>query len=230
MQLEPHTSAINFDTIPVVMVKPVEIKADPATFQYRHSAGEAAGINKKAQFQGEWNDALHGKPLLIYETNEGQKFVVDGHHRLEFANRLKRRHSPSAPQFLAAQILKESAGITPEHAKIIGAFRNIATYGIEQMPSGEKLLEAAEALRQAMQEPEFAKTLPALPSTAPLLRAAEAATLSDAGFQLAHMLPEPIAVNIAAHVATRDMPDTDKIHVLSIIANHLAPLKQPAIY
>lgn len=212
-------------TLPVVMVAPEQIHANPRLFQFRHSASSPTGIRSTNRYNGKWNEAVHGDPLLLYEDTKGTLFVVDGHHRLEFARRLNSRFFSNAPKFLKAQILQQADGITPEQAKIIGAYRNIKKLGIREPVLGEKLVEAAEVMHEIMKQPEFGKNLPPLPPTDEILLSAKAATLDDASFRIAmENLPETLAVPVAAFTADQPMPDATRVQVLRIIANQLAPL------
>jgi hypothetical protein len=218
-------------TLPVVMVTPEHVQANPALFQFRHSAANPSGIKATDRFKGAWNSEKHGDPLLLYEDKHNQLFVVDGHHRLEFAKRLNERFFGNAPKTLKAQILREAEGVTPEQAKIIGAYRNLKEIGIQEPVIGEKLVEAAEVLHDAMKHPELAQVLPELPATTVLHQSAMAASLDDASFEIASKkLPESIAVPIAAFAAAQPMPDATRVEVLRVVANALAPLKVPCLH
>lgn len=211
--------------LPIVMVAPETIQTNPRLFQFRHSASDPSGIRKSEKIRGRWDAGKHDKPLLLYERQNGELFVVDGHHRLEFARRLNQRFFSQAPKLLKAQILRERDGMTPEQAKIFGAFRNLSAVDIQHPLIGEKQIEAAEVFHDIFKQPDIVPSLPFLPATPDVVQAAKAGRLDDEAFRIAtEDLPAQIAIPIAAYTADQAMPDATKVQVLNVIANQLKPL------
>lgn len=215
-------------SLPVELVAPERIQVDPKRFQFRHSASSGpSGIRNNERISGSWDEERHGEPLLLFEDRHKNLFVVDGHHRLEFAKRLNQRFFSNAPKLLKAQILHESEGISAEQAKIFGAYRNIRNLGITEPIIGERLVEAAEVIHEVLKQRPFAQNLPTLPDTPAMMQATLAASLDDVSFGIATKhLPEEMAIPIAAYTATQPMPNATRVKVLSVIANTLAPIKE----
>ncbi len=90
-----------------------EIKVHPA-MQYKRGAREGTGIVKP--LKGDFSPFLAGD-TVIWENNKGERFIANGHHRLDKAKASK------APE-LAGKLVKESEGVTFEDAKNIGAEMN----------------------------------------------------------------------------------------------------------
>ncbi len=108
----------------LVLVDPKDVLVDAATYQFR-SGGDGAGVTAKGRYNAtRWDPILHGDPILVHERLDGRVFVADGHHRLDLAKTLNA--SGSGPGKMAAMVLREADGYTPQDVKIIAAYKNIA--------------------------------------------------------------------------------------------------------
>lgn len=148
----------------VVLVRPQDIMADPERFQYRFAEKkEKNGVGHQQSIQGDWNPLTHGDLLLLYQQQDGQVFVVDGHHRLELAKRLQEQGK--GPEMLPARVIKESEGFTAEDAKMLGAYINFAkdykNPAISRTPM--EIAETAEIFSLAKLHPRLEGVLPTLP-------------------------------------------------------------------
>jgi hypothetical protein len=95
------------------------ILADPERFQFK-SAGVVdpkAGVTSQLRDVEKWDD-LSGGVLYLWEDEAGQVFVVNGHHRLDLAKRLK------VPE-VNAVIDREADGISAAEARARGALTNV---------------------------------------------------------------------------------------------------------
>jgi ParB-like chromosome segregation protein Spo0J len=108
----------------IIYFDPDSIQADPATYQFRSGGDKKNGVTKKGKYEGKrWDAVLHGDPILVHERVDGSLFVADGHHRLELA---KRTNAEGAgPGRIAAQVLREADGYTPEDVRVIAAYKNM---------------------------------------------------------------------------------------------------------
>lgn len=68
-------------------MSPKDIEADPARFQYKVNVG-ATGTNSELKSVGKWNENLGGVILTWKDPADGKTYVINGHHRLELAQRL----------------------------------------------------------------------------------------------------------------------------------------------
>jgi hypothetical protein len=94
------------------------IKADSAAYQFRKNC-DANGVTKEWQITAErWDPVIHGNPLLVHKRASGEYFVVDGHHRLDFAKRM-------GVDKLNVQVLDEAQGYSIDRVKLIAAEKNI---------------------------------------------------------------------------------------------------------
>jgi|GEM_PF-6483767 len=108
----------------LVMMDPSSIQVDAPTYQFR-SGGDAKGVTNKGRYHAsQWDPVLHGDPILVHERIDGRVFVADGHHRVDLAKSLN--ENGTGPGMVAAMVLKEADGYTPQDVKIIAAYKNIA--------------------------------------------------------------------------------------------------------
>jgi hypothetical protein len=114
-QTQPSEAATVKDA-PIADVPVSEIELDPSRFQFK------AGVNRRGvvesdQLSGDYNPFAAGS-VLLWEAKNGRKFVVNGHHRFDLAQRTGR-------DTIRAQVVRESDGVTADQAKALGAELNI---------------------------------------------------------------------------------------------------------
>ena len=97
-------------------LSPDSIKADPVRFQFKRETGGASGTGDKLKNVSEYNPDLGGILNVWHDPADGQTYVVNGHHRLELAQRA------GAPSVDVRYI--DAADATEARAK--GALINIA--------------------------------------------------------------------------------------------------------
>jgi hypothetical protein len=100
----------------VVTMDPRDIKADPARFQYKRDTGGAAGVGEELKGVQKYDPELGGVLSVWHDPANGQTYVVNGHHRLELANRAQ------APQVTVRYLDAANAA----EARTKGAMINIA--------------------------------------------------------------------------------------------------------
>ena len=108
--------AVRYHTIE--RVAPETIREDPARFQYKALVDPKTGESLALKDVREYVPERAGV-LQVWEDTSGQRWVVNGHHRLALAKRAK------APA-VEAMVFREADGVTAEDARAIGALTNIA--------------------------------------------------------------------------------------------------------
>ncbi len=101
---------------PVYSVSPSEISTDPIRFQFKLDAIGKGGTTDEFRETRTWNPDLAGVLAVWKDPADGKTYVVNGHHRLELAQRL------GAPKIEVRQIEAASA----MEARATGALINIA--------------------------------------------------------------------------------------------------------
>jgi len=96
-------------------VSPHDIAADPGRFQYKVNVG-STGTNSELKGVKKWNENLGGVVLTWKDPADGKEYVINGHHRLELAQRLDVGK-------IAVRRIKASDAA---EARYIGAVANIA--------------------------------------------------------------------------------------------------------
>lgn len=163
------------------------IARDAKRFQFKAADGD--GLNDALKDVTEWQPERAGA-LLVWEANDGTRFVANGHQRHGLASRLMEGGADpiSGPAF----VLREADGVTAEDAMVRGALVNIGE------GSGTSL-DAARILRAS---PDTATTLP---PRSPLVREARGLqALSDDAFGL--VVNEQVSARNAALVG-REVTD-----------------------
>lgn len=102
---QPNTELVDLDTLLV----------DTKRFQPK---GQPAKIEAQT-----WNPVQAGT-ALVYEFNNGQRYVVDGHGRVELGKNIQAQTGQKIQ--IPAVVLKENLGITPEQALIRGTGKNLS--------------------------------------------------------------------------------------------------------
>lgn len=103
----------------ITSFKPDELETDAKTFQYKSDTDEN-GISERLKDVMEF-EPLYAGQVMVYETKEGKKYIVDGHQRLGLAKR-----SNASNVELSGFIYKESDGYTPQDLRIMAAKKNIS--------------------------------------------------------------------------------------------------------
>ena len=91
-----------------------ELEIDPQRFQFK-SGADKKGVTRPLQGQF---DQRQARPLYVWEDKDGKKYVVEGHHRLDLAQR-------SGVQDVLTYVDRESDGVTAEEARTKGVWQNI---------------------------------------------------------------------------------------------------------
>ena len=91
-----------------------ELEIDPQRFQFK-SGADKKGVTRPLQGQF---DQRQARPLYVWEDKDGKKYVVEGHHRLDLAQR-------SGVQDVLTYVDRESDGVTAEQARTKGVWQNI---------------------------------------------------------------------------------------------------------
>lgn len=100
-----------------VKVKTSSIKVDPSRFQFKSNTEKKTGVDKSNVIGGEYDPVTAGT-IYLWEDKHGNKYVVNGHHRLFLAN------SQKIP-YIRADIDREIDGVTEREARTKGALMNI---------------------------------------------------------------------------------------------------------
>lgn len=95
---------------------PRQIEADPARFQFKRDTGGASGTGDELKGVQKFDPELGGVLSVWRDPADGKTYVVNGHHRLELAQRA------GAPDVTVRYLDAESAGA----ARTKGALINIA--------------------------------------------------------------------------------------------------------
>ncbi|MES2459847.1 MAG: hypothetical protein V4671_04630 [Armatimonadota bacterium] len=169
-------AAVNSPTTPapdlpsrLEFVTPESVEVEPG-LQYKRSGivDSKAGVTDALKGTDTF-DVDQGGILTVFERRNGKRSVINGHHRLELANRATSfiRNAPrdgkvvplDAPRMLQARILRESEGWTPDLARVQGALENLKDQ------KGEAL-DAADALSKLGDPERSAREVASLPKNA----------------------------------------------------------------
>lgn len=102
---------------------PGDLRVDAQRFQFKEGA-DAAGVTERLQGVTQW-DALKAGLTVVYEDNQGQHWIADGHQRLGLAKRIEQADPGQAPR-LNSWVLREADGVTDADVRAIAASKNIA--------------------------------------------------------------------------------------------------------
>ncbi len=195
----------------LTMLDPAKIKADPATYQFR-SNYDQSGVTEKGRYHAEkWDPILHGDPLLVHERLDGSMYVADGHHRLNLAQSLNQ--VGTGPGNVAAMVLREADGYTPEDVKIIAAYKNIAHGNTDP-------IEVAKVFKEAYSGRIHTEYLPHLQmDKGNLTMSYHLSKLSDTA--LDSVVKNNVPLELAADVATRVSDANSQVAVIDVISEEL---------
>lgn len=122
----------------LVMLDPLEIRMAPQEYQFRADC-DGRGVTGFLDQVKEWDEKCFRKPILVHERRDGSRYVADGHHRVELAQRLA-REGKGRP--IAAEILREE-DYSVQDAKVVAALRNMAEGHFHVADGARVLREAA---------------------------------------------------------------------------------------
>lgn len=99
--------------------KPSELKTNAKIFQYKENS-DIEGVTDRLNGVEEWS-AKDSGIVIVYETKDGTRYIVDGHQRLALAKRLN-----DDKIRLDGLLYREVDGYTPSDIRLEGAKKNIA--------------------------------------------------------------------------------------------------------
>ena len=172
---------------------PMQVDADPATFQYKASGDE--GLTDRLAGVTQWDRTAAGRSILFEDAN-GRVVVADGHQRRGLARRLIESGQDTTAS-LDGFLFRAADGWTPSDVRVVAALKNI------REGSGS-ILDAAKVFREA---PDRINDR-SLPVTGDFIASARGlARLSDDAFGAvaAGVIPERYAAVIGE--LAHDRPD-----------------------
>jgi len=190
------------------------INVDPRTYQFRSDVN-AEGVGTSMSRVNEWDELLAGD-FIVHERLDGTRFVADGHHRRDLANRLE--NEGHAPIELNGFILREADGYTVEHVRAIAAVKNIEA-------GNATAIDAAKVLRI---DPAMLEKLTLRNSHARDARGLM--RLSDEGFDMVtnRLVAEPHAAFVGELTSDGQMQDAILRTLVSAKPRNLAEARQIA--
>jgi hypothetical protein len=124
---------------------PKTIGTDPESFQFRPECGPT-GVCAGQEIKGPYDYGRAGI-ALIYEERGGDRFIVDGHHRLDYA----KKH-PEENITLYTETMFEKEGWSKPMARAIGAMKNLQEGSTTVQEVAESLGITADALKEKWQK------------------------------------------------------------------------------
>lgn len=169
-----------------------KLKVDPARFQYKVKGIGASGVGDELKGTQTWNPDLGGVLLVWRDPEDGQDYVVNGHHRHELAARV-------GSDKVNARYIEAP---TPKHARAIGALANIAE-------GRGTAVDAAKYLRDSEQDIEHLKRAGISMSGRVAADAANLVKLSDKSFAAVTRgdIEEDKAAAVAKHLESHELQD-----------------------
>lgn len=168
------------------------LQVDPKRFQYKVKGIGEKGVGQELKGTSKWNPELGGVLLVWRDPENGNDYVVNGHHRHELASRA------DAGQLNVRYIDAGSAKI----ARSVGALANIAE-------GRGTAIDAAKYLRDSGQDVEHLRSA-GISMSGKIASEAEILTrLSDKTFGAVTqgLLEEDQAVAVAKHLTNHDLQD-----------------------
>ena len=126
---------------------PGDILTDAQRLQFK-SGGDSHGVTEQLRSVRKWQPAFAGT-VVIWQSQEGNLYIGDGHQRLGLATRLK-TDVKERPSKLNGFLIKENEGWSVRHARIFCAIRNLAEGGESTRPA-----DVAKVLRNGGHESLF---------------------------------------------------------------------------
>lgn len=102
---------------------PVGLEVDAKLFQFK-TGGDELGVTERLRDVNTFEPAQAGT-VLTWEDRAGKLFIVDGHQRMGIARRALAAGQDPQTVFLTGYRLREADGVTPQHARVLAAFKNI---------------------------------------------------------------------------------------------------------
>ncbi len=173
----------------VYNVAPAGLKIDPKRFQYK-SGVDASGVTQVLKHVTHWNPDFAGVLSVWKDPEDGQTYVVNGHHRFELAQRLGVKDL--AVRYVNAEGWKE--------ARAAGALVNIAE-------GRGTAVDAAKFMRDMGVTPEKMKERGVSMSDMLAANAVTLSKLSDPLFDRVArgLLPADNALAVAKHLADHEL-------------------------
>jgi hypothetical protein len=131
------------------MFTPAELTIDPAVMQFK--ASDERGVTGALSGHSTWEPAL-ANPITVWQTNDGRNVVVNGHQRLDLAQRAEAAGQQGVQ--LPARVYREADGYTPEYMRALGAYQNIAE-GSGTPLDAARVLRTKNAFPDSMRLPEL---------------------------------------------------------------------------
>lgn len=98
------------------------LQVDAEAFQFK-SGGDAEGVTPILRGVTKWDPDAAGQ-FVVWQRNDGQLFVADGHQRIGLANRLI-ANGNEAEIKVPGSLYRESDGFSPNDVMVIAALKNI---------------------------------------------------------------------------------------------------------
>lgn len=187
-----------------VMLKPEQLIVDPKRFQFKTS--DERGVTGALEGTDRWEPDL-ASPIMAWQANDGGLYVADGHQRHDLATRAEAAGQTDVQ--IPAKIYREADGYTPEHMRVLAAYKNIAE------GSGTPI-DAAKVLRGDVKLPAD-RVLPTLPPRSQMVQQGQAlAKLSDEAFGV--VVNGVVSPAYAAHVGALITDPAEQMGALQILA------------
>ncbi|AZV56086.1 LPD38 domain-containing protein [Clostridium sp. AWRP] len=118
-KVNDNVEKIKNDEIPdnIKKISTKLIGVDPQRFQFKEDTNSKTGASNELKGTNRFDHTKAGV-VTVWQDKSGRNWVVNGHHRVELANRTK-------TPYVNAMVLKEKDGVTDKQAREIGALQNI---------------------------------------------------------------------------------------------------------
>lgn len=120
------------------------VLSDPKTYQFR-SGVDASGVTVPLDRATGWDEILAGD-FIVHERSDGLRYVADGHHRLQLAQRLEAEGAD--PINLRAFVFREEDGFSVEQVRAIAAMKNIEAGSATAVDAAKLLRVSPEVLER----------------------------------------------------------------------------------
>ena len=134
---ESAPDCMPLDQASMCRLDPMTVMTDADAFQYK-SGGTAKGVIGTLTDVKRWDNDLAGV-MYVWQRRDGQLFVVDGHQRLELAQRMVAAGQPDVR--LVAKVWREEDGFDQQDMRMRAAKKNISE-------GSGTAVDAARVLRQ----------------------------------------------------------------------------------
>ena len=186
------------------MLRPDQLQVDPKRFQFKES--DEQGVTGVLRGTTKWESDL-ASPIMAWQDNSGQYWVADGHQRHDLATRATAAGQQGVE--MPARVYREADGYTPEHMRVLAAYKNIAE------GSGTPV-DAAKVLRAKVALPGN-RALPSLPPRSQMVQQGNAlAKLGDEAFGI--VVNGIVPPGYAAHVGDLISDPAQQVAALSVLA------------